>query len=236
MAPAAKQYLTKRVTAVVVACLLLALIWFNPNSQSRLRQTYKSLSEKKGEQSAGSTASGLTGEQRPDSDARLQDVTTPQTNISNESPDTDATPHKVLSPPIVLADESPDFDAQSPNITSTPIELDDETPDLDVQSPNITSTPIELDDETPDLDAQSPKVTGPPMEVTDGPLDVDEQADEGVSTTTNITYKSPEFDAQSLNFTTPSISDSSQKPFPPLPPADDEEYMAICMAGERSQA
>ena len=197
MAFAAKQYLTKRVAALVVACLLLALIWINPNSQARLRQTYQSLSEKKGEQSAESTASALTGEQQPDSDTRPQGATIPETNISNESPDTETQPHKVLSPPIILADESPDLDAQSPNGTSTPIE------------------------------------------VTDGPLDVDEQADEGVSTKTNITYKPPEFDDQSLNLinlTTSSISESSQKPFPPLPPADDGEYMAICMAGERSQA
>ena len=234
MALAAKQYLTKRVVAVVVACLLLALIWSSPNSQSRLRQTYKSLSEKKGEQSAGSTASALTGEQQRDSDARPQGVTFPQTNISNESPDTDAQPHKVLSPPIILADESPDLDVQSPNVTSPPIILADESPDLDTQSPNTTSTLIEVTDGSPDLDAQSPNITSTPIEVTDGPIDGDEQADEGVSTTTNITYKPPEVDAQSLNFTTPSISNSSQKPFPPLPPADDEEYMAICMAGERS--
>lgn len=34
------------------------------------------------------------------------------------------------------------------------------------------------------------------------------------------------------NITTPSINISSFAPFPPLPPPDDEEYMAICMAGQ----
>ena len=167
MASASKQYLTKRVAAVVVACLLLALIWFNPNSQSRLRQTYKSLSDKQAKQSAGSTASALTGEQQPGSDARPQGVTIPQTNISNEPLDTDATPHKVLSPPIILSDESPDLNTQPHKVTSPPIMLADESPDLDVQPPNITSTPIELADESPDLDAQPHKVTSLPIELAD---------------------------------------------------------------------
>ena len=34
------------------------------------------------------------------------------------------------------------------------------------------------------------------------------------------------------NMTTPSINNSSLAPFPPLPPPDNEEYMAICMAGQ----
>ena len=192
MALAAKQYLTNRVAVVVVACLLISLIWSSPKSPWRLRQTYKSLSDKQAKQSAGSTASALTGEQRPGSTARPHDVTTPQTNISNESPDTDAQPHKVVSPPIIIADESPE------------------------------------------LDAQPHEVTSPPTELSDGPLDVHEQAHKGMTATTNVTYQPPVFDAQSLNFTTPSISISSPESFPPLPPADDEEYMAVCMAGERS--
>ena len=191
MTLAAKQYLTKRVAAVVVACLLLALLWSSPNGQWRLRQTYKSLSDKKAKHSAGSTASALTGEQQPGSDARPQSLTTPQTNTSKEAPDADAQPHKVLSPPIILADESPD------------------------------------------LDAQPHKVTSPPIEVSDGPLDVHEQAHNGMSTTTNTTDNPPAGDAQSLSFTAPSISTYSSEPFPPLPPADEEEYMAVCMAGER---
>ena len=197
MALAVKQYLTKRVAVIVVACLLISLIWSSPKSPWRLRQTYKSLSDKQAKQSAGSTASALTGERRPGSTARPHDVTTPQTNISNESPDTDAQHtdaqrHQVVSPPIIIADESPE------------------------------------------LDAQPHEVTSPPIEVSDGPLDVHEQAHKGMTATTNVTYQPPVFDAQSLNFTTPSISISSLEPFPPLPPADDEEYMAICMAGERS--
>ena len=184
MALAAKQYLTKRVAAVVVACLLFALIWSSPNGQWSLRQTYRSLSDKKAKQS-GSTVSRPSG------------LTTPQTNISNESPDADA-----------------DADAQ----------------------PHVLSPPIILADEAPDLDAQPDKVTSPPIEVSDGPPDIHEQVHEGMSATTNTTDNPPASDAQSLNSATPSISISSPEPFPPLPPADDEEYMAVCMAGERSYA
>lgn len=41
---------------------------------------------------------------------------------------------------------------------------------------------------------------------------------------------------QMHNITTPSIDVSSLAPFPPLPPPDTEEYMAICMAGQYSEA
>ena len=170
MAWAAKQYLTKRVAAVVVTCLLLAFIWSSPNSQWRLRQTYKSLSDKKAKQSAGSVASALTEEQQPGSDARPHGVTIPQTNTSNESPDTDAQSHKVTSPPI---------------------------------------------------------------EVSDGSPDVHEQALKGISTTTDVIDNPPASDVQSLNFTISPTTSSSPEPFPPLPPADDEEYMIICMADKR---
>lgn len=42
----------------------------------------------------------------------------------------------------------------------------------------------------------------------------------------------PDVDAQLRNATLPPKNVSSQAPFPPLPPPDIEEYMAISMAGE----
>ena len=42
----------------------------------------------------------------------------------------------------------------------------------------------------------------------------------------------PDIDGQLKNVTTPSTNIFLPAPFPTLPPPDDEEYMAICMAGE----
>ena len=42
----------------------------------------------------------------------------------------------------------------------------------------------------------------------------------------------PIVDAQLRKVTTPSRNITSQAPFPTLPPPDNEEYMAICMAGK----
>ena len=42
----------------------------------------------------------------------------------------------------------------------------------------------------------------------------------------------PDVDAQLHRVTTPSRNLSSQAPYPTLPPPDNEEYMAICMAGK----
>lgn len=42
----------------------------------------------------------------------------------------------------------------------------------------------------------------------------------------------PDVDAEIHKVTTPSRNISSQAPFPTLPPPDNEEYMAICMAGK----
>ena len=46
----------------------------------------------------------------------------------------------------------------------------------------------------------------------------------------------PEFDAPLHDVTTPSKNISSLAPFPTLPPPDNEEYMAICMAGQYCRA
>ena len=43
--------------------------------------------------------------------------------------------------------------------------------------------------------------------------------------------KRPKLDVQLHNVTTPLVNGSSPAPFPTLPPPDNEEYMAICMAG-----
>ena len=46
----------------------------------------------------------------------------------------------------------------------------------------------------------------------------------------------PGFDAQLHHVTIPSKNISSLAPFPTLPPPDNEEYMAICMAGQYRRA
>ena len=46
----------------------------------------------------------------------------------------------------------------------------------------------------------------------------------------------PAFDARLHHVTTPSNNISSLTPFPTLPPPDNEEYMAICMAGQYCRA
>ena len=46
----------------------------------------------------------------------------------------------------------------------------------------------------------------------------------------------PDFDAQLHDVTTPLIDAASLAPFPTLPPPDNEEYMAICMAGQYFEA
>ena len=42
----------------------------------------------------------------------------------------------------------------------------------------------------------------------------------------------PGFDAQLHHVTTPAKNISSLTPFPTLPPPDNDEYVAICMAGQ----
>ena len=44
--------------------------------------------------------------------------------------------------------------------------------------------------------------------------------------------KPPDLNAQLQNDTTPRPHNAIQPPFPKLPPPDNEEYMAICMAGK----
>ena len=46
----------------------------------------------------------------------------------------------------------------------------------------------------------------------------------------------PGFDAPLHHVTTPSKNISSLAPFPTLPPPDNEEYIAICMAGQYCRA
>lgn len=109
----------------------------------------------------------------------------------------------------LASDKQPDVDAQPHNVTTRPINLFDEEPHVDAKPYNVLIPSKNVSHERPNVDAQSHKVTTPPKDV------FGEQ---------------PDVDAQSSNFTTPSTNISSPAPFPPLPPPDDEEYMAICMA------
>lgn len=178
MALSARAHLLKRVVAVIIACALLSLIWFNADNegqlQGRLRKTYDSLSNKPAKQSAASTVSALTSEEQPGNNAR---------------------PHNVMTPPTIGSHEPPNVNAQPHNVNTLPINVSNEQPDVDIQLHNT----------------QPHNVTTPPA---------------------NISGKPSGIDVQLHNVTTPSISVSSPAPFPPLPPPDDEEYMAICMAGE----
>lgn len=115
----------------------------------------------------------------------------------------------------LATDKRPDVDTQPHNVTTRPINLFDEEPHVDAKPYNVLIPSKNVSHERPDVDAQSHKVTTPPKDV------FGEQ---------------PDVDAQSSNFTTPSTNISSPAPFPPLPPPDDEEYMAICMAGEHMEA
>ena len=47
-----------------------------------------------------------------------------------------------------------------------------------------------------------------------------------------VGYKQPSLDAQLRNITALPTKSFTSAPFPRLPPPDNEEYMAICMAGE----
>lgn len=53
---------------------------------------------------------------------------------------------------------------------------------------------------------------------------------QGKKSAASAAEEQAQFDAQFYNVTTPSTGASSPAPFPPLPPPDYEEYMAICMA------
>ena len=90
----------------------------------------------------------------------------------------------------------------------------------------------ELDD-----DVKPKKITTPPTNISDA-QDVDAQI-HNVNVTTaplNISDGQPDVDSQPHKVTILSTNFSSQAPFPLLPPPDDEEYMAICMAGEHLYA
>ncbi len=182
MALPARPLLSKRVVALVIACALLALIWFNAASKGQFGKTFGHLS-KQAKQAAASNLSVLTGKEKPHS------LITPLAKIAGEEPDVDTQPQNVTDPPTSISDKQPNVDAQRHNITTPPTTLFDEEPDVDAQPHNITTPPTTLFDEEPDVDAQLYNVT---------------------ALSTNV---------------------SSLAPFPPLPPPDDDEYIAICMAG-----
>lgn len=88
-----------------------------------------------------------------------------------------------------------------------------------------------------DVDVKPHKATTPPTNISDT-QDVDAKIDNvNVATApTNISDGQPDVDTRPHNVTISPTNHLSQAPFPTLPPPDDEEYMAICMAGEHLQA
>lgn len=66
--------------------------------------------------------------------------------------------------------------------------------------------------------------------------DVDVKPHKATTPPTNISDGQPDVDTRPHNVTISPTNHLSQAPFPTLPPPDDEEYMAICMAGEHLQA
>ena len=121
MALPSRPHLSKLVVAVVIACGLLSLIWFNTKGQ--LHTTYDSLS-KKAKQSAASTTSAF---------AHSHNVTTLPTSIFDERADVDAHSLNVTTPPTSISDERADVDAHSLNVTTPPTSISDEQADVDTQ-------------------------------------------------------------------------------------------------------
>ena len=92
---------------------------------------------------------------------------------------------------------------------------------------DVKAPPTSIFEEPPDVDAQPQHITSPSTSNSNEQTEVDAQLLNATTPSTSIPDNKPDTDAQPHNATTPS-------PFPPLPPADDEEYMSICMAGEHS--
>lgn len=72
----------KRVVGFVFVCALFSLLWFGFGSKTQLRKTFDRLSK----QAAQSAASVLSGDKRPEFDARPHHVTTPSKNVSFLAP------------------------------------------------------------------------------------------------------------------------------------------------------
>ena len=62
------------------------------------------------------------------------------------------------------------------------------------------------------------------------------QAEKSAASAAPARYKQPSLDAQLRNITALPTKSFTSAPFPRLPPPDNEEYMAICMAGEYLKA
>ena len=97
------------------------------------------------------------------------------------------------------------------SLITHPTEIAGEEPDVDTQLRNVTDPPTTISEKQPNVDAQPHNVTTPPTTIFDEEPDVDAQLPDVTASSTNV---------------------SSLEPFPPLPPPDDDEYIAICMAGE----
>lgn len=101
-------------------------------------------------------------------------------------------------------------------------------PNVDAKPHKVGTSPTNISDEQPSVDAQPQKFTTPPTNISEEQPDIDARPHNDMTPSTNIS--APDVYALPHNITSPSISISSPAPFPPLPPPDDEEYMAICMA------
>lgn len=110
----------------------------------------------------------------------------------------------------LAGEKQSDVHAKPHNATTSSTNISD-AQDVDAQPHNVkvTTSSKNFSDEQPDVDTQPQNVTTPPTDVSD---------------------EQPDFDFQPHNITYPPTNLLSQPPFPTLPPPDDEEYMAICMA------
>lgn len=118
------------------------------------------------------------------------------------------------------------------NKQTQPTSIFDEPVDLNARPSNVLVPSGGVSDVQPDVDAQPDSVITPSTSTSSEQVAVDPQKDMVTTPSISTPDKGPDIDAQSHNATTPLTS--SPSPFPPLPPADDEEYMSICMAGEHS--
>lgn len=80
-----KFYPSKRVIGFIIACVILSLLRFKAGTEGLTRETFKSLLEQPGKPAASATST-LAGDEQPDVDAQLDNVTTVSTNPSSPAP------------------------------------------------------------------------------------------------------------------------------------------------------